>query len=1794
MYIKKQNIISVKLLTIWLVIALIVGCFSVAPLHGFAEDSFSEPDTPDADILFEEGAGEPEKEGFSVLESIRMLPFSDSDAVIDLSEVRTGDVEQTSWAYVHSTTTYEIYEDVSVIGTMTNNGTLKFDIYNAADVTWTANLTGNPSSFTPLMQAANKSAGTGRFLISGGQIVQDGNGRAFEIIAGTGVIDLVINGGTVSSKGTTTVSNAIETVGNIIITDGTLQTTGYSAAAVRAGGNITITGGTIDVTGNSSEAVFASGDISINSCTMSVGADIPFNNTVAISAEGNVTVGSDATVKTLGGGAAISVSGTDSVVNINGGTIETNRNTAISATGKNAKVFVNNGVVKVNTQHYSAAVIQLSEIINAGDNVIISESIIETKGEGNAVFSYGNVVIRDSQVIAVSAPAINTPGKNTKIIIDNSTVENTSGPAVSATGANAAVLIDNSEGTDAAGIELAASGYGVVVERVGDSNSYSWGTNDDLFVKKPASGASVTWITALGQHGVRYANGLSVGFLEVRGVTVSVPSVTTSDTIDLNEYTSVSQIQTAIFDAFAAHDTVTVVNTGSYFDAKGATLEIYIPGGATLDWAAVYTSTAAGTMRVLIDLTGDGAFNVIEGGEILAFNSGYAINTDSINMAIGIKGGFVTAYGDTHTIYAREGSIVMSDGLVQVIGRNASAIVAKNVIVSGGVIQTRNTQNAIYAINNVSMTGGIVWAEGDGNYTVFAQNNVMMDGAAVYSSKNTYPGYSAVGANGNITMIDSAVTTHNRQAVWAGGKVEISGSSMVMARGIDGAGVGAGTRVEISGDSKISTPETKYWAISSADVVINGGTLQSGGVGINARASVTVNGGMVMSSENTIEIYDRNGTVRINGGAVASNKGYAIRATNGPGNSIVITGGLLFCSGVYQADLNGSGVMYYNGTCTVNEGGGDGILAGWMRYSGLDVYTLGSDRDLSIAQEDAVVEWDKKDGVPGVSYAYGENSGFLAVPEVKDVVSVIGVSNKISISPTHAILTDDIGYAVFEAKLSMAVADYSKVKWQTDDDGVEIVTELAENRGKIAHVRATVLTHRTVKITATYEDAFFASTTIKVLPGGLAGDISVSLLEKKATINKAKTEGALIPISIAAKAEAASGMKAAAVNSTAESFSEKTPAIAAVGLYTKDANGDYTRELTLFEANMYNGSERYIEIRTKDETKTGNTKGVMVKLLPAGVISPPDDEDWIEAGTIDLTVVEQYPKITLKAENLNLFFPDKGARITATSTAGECEILGITAPGNTVYFDENGGQLKLATDGIKKAGTVRFTVDLKVEGYKKSYKTAPKMTVKVVKKAPKLKLSQNSVTFADSYYGSAHAEIRLLTGEKKVPFESGYKISSVYAASHDAKDRYNIKNADVDISYDFDKGVIFVRPNYDTVSGTQLVGITFLDSDDVVFLSLKVTMLTGKNISKLNASTSVKNITVNWLHSDTGTNNLIAEIPIKYTAANTEVSWDVFVQRDGYFYRMYEPGSHLYGAIDYYAYDNIVGLVVADSYWLQNLVVDGKSKKYKIYLWSEDLRSINPNVKPIQINLTVERKDVTAKASYKGKIDLANPHSSVNGTVKYTNTMSSIENILLLNEEQDDLHENYEVTATGARTYAIKVKPGRQEQLVPGVAQKVWIYFELKDGTILYLDRAITPTQTVGKALQNKKAVTIYKKTTHAGESIGFGLRTPANVKLGNVKINAASVKNNDHFQVVRNGENSWSVHFKDDFNPDAVDSRGRTIYKSSYTIKLELWAEGTYRMEGGEIKALGYHHPGKGFIAMSKPTVVNVKVAVK
>ena len=419
------------------------------------------------------------------------------------------------------------------------------------------------------------------------------------------------------------------------------------------------------------------------------------------------------------------------------------------------------------------------------------------------------------------------------------------------------------------------------------------------------------------------------------------------------EYT-VSQIQTelqALIDAAESGDTVFV--TGSKTNAD-ITLTLYIAKKIVV-WQAYYQSISVFNMYNLITIYEDGTFEVADGTIITE-------DADAINA---------TDEGST--------VIVSGNGKVQTSGYGMNAITTYGYVeikdnaqlssTDGETIESKSN-NAI-----VRVTGGTICATSENAIIVWGKNSkIFISGGHVYND-----------ANGVFNAVYALNTDQGSISA-----ISVSGTGKVEAKGM-GSAIACYGNVFVSGDAQVSNTKggddrtSAIFASRFAEVSDNAIVSASNNYTIFSYGQVMVSGNSkIEAKKNAIPIYifgegNSFGELSVFGQAqvIAANN-YAISYNTGT-FSVRVTGGIAFAYGNNISDVI---------NCTHFTGPtGSGIVLAWHKEAGNTNYERFSTTDLFIYPESATAHWDIKGGKQGISYANGENTGFIPI-EAVTVLSV--------------------------------------------------------------------------------------------------------------------------------------------------------------------------------------------------------------------------------------------------------------------------------------------------------------------------------------------------------------------------------------------------------------------------------------------------------------------------------------------------------------------------------------------------------------------------------------------------------------------------------------------------------------------------------------------------------------------------------------------------------------------------------------------------------------------------------------
>ena len=479
-----------------------------------------------------------------------------------------------------------------------------------------------------------------------------------------------------------------------------------------------------------------------------------------------------------------------------------------------------------------------------------------------------------------------------------------------------------------------------------------------------------------------------------------LPSLAWADNLyyEIKQENSVSQIQTDLQTVINnATDGDNVVVTGSKTDAD-IMLVLNIPAKKTVLWEATYQSSPGVEIYDLIFFHGEGTFDVA-GGTITTANA-HAIHAVGKGSVVIVSGnGKVQTSGtvvqsteeEVHAIFTY-GNVEIKDN-AQVSG-NAGEVIASfgdNAIVSvsGGSITTFSG-NAIvtYGKNSkIYISGGYLCNDAINTYpTVIAYDPTPSSEALVHVS-----GDAVIRAKGDGCAIISS------GSVYVGGNAQVSnntgGNDPYMAA------VRASNIVEISDNATISASKNYVIACNNRIIVKANSKILA-----KNNAIAIFNYGQGQTQAN-VEVKDKAQIIAENNYAISHNVPYYI---------FKIDGGVVFAYGnkIHHV-INNENFMAPTGL---------GIVLAWDKDAGNTNYEMFSTDDIFKLPESATAYWDKKEGKHGISYANGENTGFIPI----DNVNVLSINENnlpeilVYPNPTSGELrieTSDMRYEILEIEI---------------------------------------------------------------------------------------------------------------------------------------------------------------------------------------------------------------------------------------------------------------------------------------------------------------------------------------------------------------------------------------------------------------------------------------------------------------------------------------------------------------------------------------------------------------------------------------------------------------------------------------------------------------------------------------------------------------------------------------------------------------------------------------------------------
>jgi hypothetical protein len=241
--------------------------------------------------------------------------------------------------------------------------------------------------------------------------------------------------------------------------------------------------------------------------------------------------------------------------------------------------------------------------------------------------------------------------------------------------------------------------------------------------------------------------------------------------------------------------------------------------------------------------------------------------------------------------------------------------------------------------------------------------------------------------------------------------------------------------------------------------------------------------------------------------------------------------------------------------------------------------------------------------------------------------------------------------------------------------------------------------------------------------------------------------------------------------------------------------------------------------------------------------------------------------------------------------------------------------------------------------------------------------------------------------------------------------------------------------------------------------------------------------------------------------------------------------------------------LVSDEY--DQATKNGKDPTYTAKLLYTNVKDPTPPKKKGQI-----------KAA--GKIDILDPSSRIivalssDGTDVATSAILDVPEYFQIEPLVNEIHLEGE-----GKFFAISAKPN--SGLDTATKHTVNITFNPGSAAEFKASKplSIKAVQTSAKAVASRKTVTLFQSIPKYGEELTLSLSSNADARIGYVQVQTSKNKNiaqtfgvdeGKGFEAVQNGVGSWNLKL---LNGAALTS-GKKV-KPSYTVKLELWPEGTF-----------------------------------
>jgi hypothetical protein len=467
--------------------------------------------------------------------------------------------------------------------------------------------------------------------------------------------------------------------------------------------------------------------------------------------------------------------------------------------------------------------------------------------------------------------------------------------------------------------------------------------------------------------------------------------------------------------ANVAGSTVTITGTVNGAMPDG-TLNLDIPAGVTVDWRASYSGTLSAGNRIgghsaipFVRVRGQGVFEMSAGRiqNITAHDLvGYGLEITDFNS-------------EFPSVFITGGEIVASFKALNISAINDNTSSETSIVsISGGIIKaTEGSAIRVITWNNASVgldiSGGEIIAESTGDYVamgiIISNGNVlnMISGSISAISQvshaygiQAYDSIINIGQTGNprvsVEAETSALVSSGRGAV----AIEVRGESTLTMVNTDLSvrteeTMATGIWISPNFSSELGRSLPSNATIMATDTTITAVSDSGSAVGISAFGFSNEFAGDITLTRTEIYAFGRSGTgidytdfesksrvtltdsKIISAGKLDWSFGSAIvNNSNSTSGVVNISGGVLF----------GASENYRFSSAGITRGctptfSNDNLRIMWGIPSSITPYEQGTSTDIFTEPSEGVTAfWDVRDGVSGISYSYGANSGFIPVP----------------------------------------------------------------------------------------------------------------------------------------------------------------------------------------------------------------------------------------------------------------------------------------------------------------------------------------------------------------------------------------------------------------------------------------------------------------------------------------------------------------------------------------------------------------------------------------------------------------------------------------------------------------------------------------------------------------------------------------------------------------------------------------------------------------------------------------------